>query len=221
MKELVILVLGIALADGLNPSTIAPALVLAVRRQGALLVAMFAAGVFVPSFAAGVLVVIGPGRALIALLPHVSPTAKHLLEIAGALALAVLAVLLWIHRAKVTSGMKRDPPGGPLGAAGLGAGIMLAELPTAIPYFAALAAIVGSSASLLVQLELVALFNVSFILPLLVIVGIRLLAGPRSQKLLDRTRDVLDRYIGVVLPCAVGVLALALLVTGVHGLVQS
>jgi threonine/homoserine/homoserine lactone efflux protein len=98
---------------------------------------------------------------------------------------------------------------------------MLAELPTAIPYFAALAAIVGSSASLLVQLELVALFNVSFILPLLVIVGIRLLAGPRSQKLLDRTRGVLDRYIGVVLPCAVGVLAVALLVTGVHGLVQS
>ncbi len=221
MKELVVLVLGIALADGLNPSTIAPALVLAVRRRGPLLVAMFAAGVFVPSFAAGVLVVIGPGRALLALLPHISPSTKYVLEIVGALALALLAVILWIQRAKVTSGMKRDPPGGALGAAGLGAGIMLAELPTAVPYFAALAAIVGSSASLLVQLELVALFNVAVILPLLVIVGVRVLAGPRSQKLLDWTRGALDRYIGVVLPCAVGLLAAALLVTGVLGLVRS
>ncbi len=221
MKELVVLVLGIALADGLNPSTVAPALVLAVRRRGALLVAMFAVGVFVPSFAAGVLVVIGPGRALLALLPHISPSTKHLLEILGGLALALLAAILWIHRAKVTSGMKRDPPGGALGAAGLGAGIMLAELPTAVPYFAALAAIVGSSASLPVQLELVALFNVAVILPLLVIVGVRLLAGSRSQKLLDRARGALDRYIGVVLPCAVGLLAVALLVTGVLGLVRS
>ncbi len=221
MKELVVLVLGIALADGLNPSTVAPALVLATRRRGALLVAMFAAGVFAPSFAAGVLVVIGPGRALLALLPHISPSTKHLLEIAGALALAVLAVILWIHRGKVTSGMKRDPPGGAFGAAGLGAGIMLAELPTAIPYFAALAAIVGSSASLLVQLELVALFNVAVILPLLAIVGVLLLAGRRSQRLLDLTRGALDRYIGVVLPIAVGLLAVALFVTGVVGLLRT
>jgi cytochrome c biogenesis protein CcdA len=221
MKELVVLVLGIALADGLNPSTIAPALVLAVRRRGALLVAVFAVGVFAPAFAAGVLVVVGPGRALLGLLPHISPSTKHLLEIGGALALAVLAVLLWVHRERVTSGMKREPPGGALGAAGLGAGIMLAELPTAIPYFAALAAIVGSSASLLVQLELVALFNLAFVLPLLVIVGIRLLAGPRSQRLLDLTRGALDRYIGVVLPCAVGVLAVVLLSTGVLGVVRS
>jgi hypothetical protein len=221
MKELVVLVLGIALADGLNPSTIGPALVLAVRERGAVLVAMFAVGVFAPSFTAGVLVVVGPGQRLLGLLPHVSPSTKHLLEIGGALALAVLAVILWIHRGHVTSGMKREPPGGALGAAGLGAGIMLAELPTAIPYFAALAAIVGSSASLLVQLELVALFNVSFILPLLVIVGVRLLAGPRSQKLLGLARGALDRYIGVVLPCAVGVLAAALFVTGVLGVVRS
>jgi cytochrome c biogenesis protein CcdA len=117
--------------------------------------------------------------------------------------------------------MKRDPPGGALGAAGLGAGIMLAELPTAIPYFAALAAIVGSSASLLVQLELVALFNVAVILPLLAIVGVLLLAGRRSQRLLDRTRGALDRYIGVVLPIAVGLLAVALFVTGVVGLIRS
>jgi hypothetical protein len=98
---------------------------------------------------------------------------------------------------------------------------MLAELPTAVPYFAALAAIVASSAGLVAQLELVALFNVAFILPLLAILGVRLLAGPRSEQLLQLTRGALDRYVGVVLPCAVGLLAAVLLILAALGLVRS
>ena len=117
--------------------------------------------------------------------------------------------------------MSREPPGGAAGAAGLGAGIMLAELPTAVPYFAALAAIVRSSAALVTQLELVALFNLAFILPLLAILGVRLLAGPRSERLLQLTRGALDRYVGVVLPCAVALLAAVLVILGVVGLVRA
>ena len=219
MKALALLVLGIALVDGLNPSTIAPALVLSVKRRGVVLVALFTLGVFVPSLAAGVLVVIGPGGALLDLVPHAGASAKHLIEIVAGVALAGLAWILWIHRGRVAGGMSRDPPGGALGAAGLGAGIMLTELPTAFPYFAALAAIVGSSATLTARLELVVLFNVAFILPLLVILGVRTFAGPRSESLLELTRAALDHHIGVVLPCAVGVLAAVLLVLGVLGVV--
>ena len=218
MTALVLLVLGIALVDGLNPSTIAPALVLAVRQRGVLLVALFTLGVFVPSLAAGLLVVVGPGRALLDLVPHVGPNTKHLIEIGAGVALALLAWILWIHRGRVASGMSREPPGGARGAAGLGAGIILAELPTAVPYFAALAAIVGSSATLAVQFALVALFNVAFVLPLLAIL---MLAGPRSGRLLELARGALDSYLGVVLPFAVALLAAALLVVGVVGIVRS
>jgi hypothetical protein len=218
MQALVLLVLGIALVDGLNPSTIAPALLLAVRRNGVLLVALFTLGVFLPSLGAGALVVLGPGRWLLDLLPEVGAHTKHLLEIGAGVALAALAAVLWIHRGRVASGMSREPPGGAAGAFGLGAGIILAELPTAFPYFAALAAIAGSSASLPAQLELVALFNVAFVLPLLVILGVRGLAGPRAEHLLEATRGALNRYVGVVLPCAVGLLAAVLIVVGVAGL---
>ena len=221
MKALALLVLGIALVDGLNPSTIAPALVLAVRQRGVLLVGLFTLGVFVPSLAAGILVVVGPGRALLDLVPHVGPNAKHLLEIGAGVALALLAWILWIQRGRVASGISREPPGGARGAAGLGAGIILAELPTAVPYFAALAAIVGSSATLAVQFALVALFNVAFVLPLLAILAVRMLAGPRSERLLELTRGALDSYLGVVLPFAVALLAAALLVVGVVGIVRS
>lgn len=221
MKALVLLVLGIALVDGLNPSTIAPALVLAVRQRGVLLVALFTLGVFVPSLAAGVLVVIGPGRALLDLVPHIGPDAKHLIEIGAAVALGLLAWILWTQRGRVAGGMSREPPGGGRGAAGLGAGIILAELPTAVPYFAALAAIVGSSATLAARLALVALFNVAFVLPLLAILAVRMLAGPRSERLLELTRGALDSYLGVVLPFAVALLAAALLIVGVIGIVRS
>jgi Sap, sulfolipid-1-addressing protein len=220
VEALALLVLGIALVDGLNPSTIAPALVLAVKRRGVVLVALFTVGVFVPSLAAGVLVVIGPGRALLDLIPHVGAPTEHLIEIAAGVVLAGLAWILWIHRGRVAGGVSRELPGGALGAAGLGAGIMLAELATAVPYFAALAAIVGSSATLTARLELVVLFNVAFVLPLLLILGVRGLAGPRSESLLERTRAALDRHIGVVLPCAVGLLAAALLVIGVLGVAR-
>ncbi len=220
MKALALLVLGIALVDGLNPSTIAPALVLAVKRRGVVLVSLFTLGVFVPSLAAGLLVVAGPGQALIDLIPHVGPLAKHLLEIGAGVVLAAVAWTLWIHRRRVAGGMSREPPGGALGAAGLGAGIILAELPTAFPYFAALAAIVGSTANLAGQLELVALFNVAFILPLLVIIGVRAVAGPRAEAVLELTRRAMERYAGVILPCAVGLIAAVLLILGILGIVR-
>ena len=212
--------LGIALVDGLNPSTIAPALVLAVKRRGVVLVSLFTLGVFVPSLAAGLLVVAGPGQALIDLIPHFSPLAKHLFEIVAGVVLAVLAGTLWIHRRRVAGGLAREPRGGAMGAAGLGAGIILAELPTAFPYFAALAAIVGSSTGLIGQLELVALFNVAFILPLLVILGVRAVAGPRSEAVLELTRRAMERYAGVILPCAVGLIAALLLILGLIGIVR-
>ncbi len=220
MKALALLVLGIALVDGLNPSTIAPALVLALKRRGVVLVSLFTLGVFVPSLAAGLLVVAGPGQALIDLIPHVGPLAKHLLEIGAGVVLAAVAWTLWIHRRRVAGGMSREPPGGALGAAGLGAGIILAELPTAFPYFAALAAIVGSTANLAGQLELVALFNVAFILPLLVIIGVRAVAGPRAEAVLELTRRAMERYAGVILPCAVGLIAAVLLILGILGIVR-
>jgi hypothetical protein len=220
VKALALLVLGIALVDGLNPSTIAPALVLALKRRGVVLVSLFTLGVFVPSLAAGLLVVAGPGQALIDLIPHVGPLAKHLLEIGAGVVLAAVAWTLWIHRRRVAGGMSREPPGGALGAAGLGAGIILAELPTAFPYFAALAAIVGSTANLAGQLELVALFNVAFILPLLVIIGVRAVAGPRAEAVLELTRRAMERYAGVILPCAVGLIAAVLLILGILGIVR-
>ena len=62
-----------------------------------------------------------------------------------------------------------DPSG--RSSALLGATITAVELPTAFPYFAAIAAIVGSGVGPARQVILLLLFNVCFVLPLLVIVA--------------------------------------------------
>jgi cytochrome c biogenesis protein CcdA len=220
VRAAALLVLGIALLDGLNPSTIVPALVLAVRERGGLLVALFTIGVVAPSFAAGIIVIAGPGQFLINLIPHVGDHSKHLLEMLAGVVLAVLAAVLWTQRHRVARTMTRPLPGGALGTVGVGAGIMVAELPTAFPYFAALAAIIAAGVSFVRQVELVALFNLAFVLPLLVIAVVRALAGKRSAEVLGRIRGVLDRYIGVALPLVVGLLAVGFFATGLVGYLQ-
>jgi cytochrome c biogenesis protein CcdA len=76
----------------------------------------------------------------------------------------------------------------------LGLTLSLVELPTAFPYFAAIAAIVGSGFDLGRQLILLALYNVCFVLPLLLIIGTLELAGDRAGEILMKARAFLQRH---------------------------
>ncbi len=71
----------------------------------------------------------------------------------------------------------------------MGATIAAVELPTAFPYFAAIAAIVGSGAGLTHQIVLVVIYNVGFVLPLLVIVLMLTVLGDRTAKILTEVRE--------------------------------
>ena len=61
----------------------------------------------------------------------------------------------------------------------LGATITAVELPTAFPYFAAIAAVVGSGYGVWHQVFLILIFNVAFVLPLLAIIAILTFAGSK------------------------------------------
>ena len=75
MVALAILVASIGAADSINPTTIGPALLFAIRPRPLPALAGFIAGVFLVPFAAGVLVVLGPGQLLLDALPHPSQRA--------------------------------------------------------------------------------------------------------------------------------------------------
>src|ERR1700733_5192623 len=144
MLRLISIVISIGLADSLNPSTIAPALYLATGENARNRVAQFTAGVFAVYFLGGAAIAVGAGQVIRPLLPHPHHHITSIIEIAGGTAMIAAAAMIWRHRATLA---RRDPPDfDPQGKSSwvLGASITAVELPTAFPYFAAIAAIVGS-----------------------------------------------------------------------------
>ena len=102
-----------------------------------------------------------------------------------------------------------------------GASIAAVELPTAVPYFAVIATIVASSASVPGELGLLVAYNVAFVLPLLGIVGVLLLAGDRAGRLLDRGGTWIQRRWPVVLAGLLLLVGSGLVIVGGAGLVKS
>jgi cytochrome c biogenesis protein CcdA len=194
MLRLIGVVVSIGLADSLNPSTIGPALYLATGKRARGRVAEFTIAVFAVYLLGGIVIALGPGQLLRSLFPHPHARARHWIEIGVGIAMLLAAALLWRHRARLAR--RELPDFDPHGRSSwlLGATITAVELPTAFPYFAAIAAIVGSGLGAPRQLVLLVLFNICFILPLLGIVATLTFAGPRANHWLGIGRRFLERY---------------------------
>jgi cytochrome c biogenesis protein CcdA len=218
MFRLLGLVISIGLADSLNPTTIAPALYLATGDQARRRVTQFTVSVFVVYLLGGALIAIGPGALLRSLVPHVQATVRHAVEIAAGVGLLIAAAMLWRGRKRlVARGLPASNPKGRSSAL-LGASITALELPTAFPYFAAIAAVLASGLGPLRQLFLLVVFNVCFVAPLLAIIATLAFEGPRSERLLGKARSVLERRWPHTLAILFAIVGLFALLFGVTGL---
>lgn len=247
------IVISIALADSVNVSTVGPALALAAGEHPRRSVFEFSLGVIVVFFLGGALLVLGPGRALLALVPHPSATSRYIVETVVGVVMVGLAVVLWKWRSptghadegrkrREAGGKRRDPAEqgpddasrGPDGAsrgpgdgagtqrrkspALMGAGIALTELPTAFPYFAAIAAIVSARLGLGRELLLVAVYDVCFVLPLFGIILVLTVAGERATQALARIRTQFQAHWRALAAGAALVAGVYVTVLGVTGL---
>lgn len=199
MLRLIGIVISIGLADSINPSTVAPALYMAAQPGPRKPLAQFTAGVFIVYFVGGTLIALGPGELVLALVPKPDLVARHLLEVLAGVVLLAVAALLWVHRHRL--GGKQLPTFSSQGRASwlLGATIMAVELPTAFPYFGALAAIEGSNLDLARKIFLILLFNICFVMPQLAMLALLWLAGPRAEIELVRVSAFLQRRWPVLL----------------------
>ena len=217
MIRLLGVVMSICLADSMNPSTIAPALYLATGEHARRSVIQFTAGVFAVMFAGGAIVALGPGQALLALVPHPHPTARYIIEVVAGVVMLVGAGVLWYKRRSLAQRELPTPSAGGRSGAVLGVTIAAVELPTAFPYFAAIAAIVGSGYGPGHQLVYLAIYNVCFVLPMLLILATLTFAGDRAETLLTRGRDLLQKYwplLLAVLALLAGIFVTLLGITG-------
>jgi cytochrome c biogenesis protein CcdA len=213
------LVVSIGLADSMNPSTIAPALYLAAGQAPARNLIEFTGAVFAVTLLGGAVLVLGPGQALLSLVPHPSATTRYILETVAGVAMLVAAAYLWRRRERLGHRKKAGgPPKQSRSSALLGATIAAIELPSAFPYFAAIAAIVGSGLGLGRQVLLLVIYNACFVLPLLVILGIVAVAGERATRILGRAREFLERRWPVLLASLALVAGVFVTLLGVTGL---
>jgi cytochrome c biogenesis protein CcdA len=211
--------ISVGLADSLTPSTIGPALYLATGRKRAWRVAQFTAGFFAVNFAGGLVLMIGPGRLLLGLVPHPQGTVRHVIELVAGVVLILAAVVLFMGRQRLA---RRELPGrGGSGGSALitGASIAAIELLTAAPYFAIIAGIVASSANVAQQLVLLALYNVTVALPLLAIIAVLLLTAERADRWLQKAAAWVQRRWPVVVSSLLIFVGGALSVLGGAGLV--
>jgi cytochrome c biogenesis protein CcdA len=213
-------VVSVGLADSLNPSTVGPALLLATGTRRILRVLEFSAGVISVNLVVGLILLIGPGRALIGLLPHPQRAVRHVIEISAGAFLLICAVALWSGRRALARKELPMRDAGSGSALIAGASIAAVELPTAVPYFAVIATIVASSASIPGEVGLLVAYNVAFVLPLLGIVGVLLLAGDRAGRLLDRGGTWIQRRWPVVLAGLLLLVGSGLIIVGGAGLVK-
>jgi cytochrome c biogenesis protein CcdA len=221
MLRVLVLVVTIALADALNPGTIVPALYYATTDNGRRRVAVFAAAFFGVNLIAGLILVLGPGQLLLDAVSRPSETAKFAVEAVAGGVLVVVGAVLLARGPVAAEDPGPAPPGGGRGAGAVGATIAALELPTALPYFAAIAAIIGSGVGLASQLVLVGVFNVVFIAPVVAILIALSVAGPSIEPKLRRIGDRLRagwQRAAAWLALVAGFLLVAFGATGLAGL---
>ncbi len=211
---LFLLVVSIGALDSLNPSTVLPGLLYALGRRGLRDVAAFTLGVFGTSTIGGLVLVFGPGRALLAFASRPRPHLLHLLELAAGAVILAAALFTWLTRHRIARRLSEQRPRRSGSALLVGAGIMATELPTAVPYFAALVAVTEGTHSWLAATALVLAYNVVFVAPLLVVVAILALSGERGATIVTALRAHLIRHAPLALPALLAVLGLGLLAVG-------
>ena len=219
MLRLIGIVISIGLADSINPSTVAPALYMAAQPGPRRPLVQFTTGVFLVYFVGGLLIALGPGELVLALVPKPDLVTRHILEVLAGVVLLVVAALLWSHRNRL--GKKRLPTFSSQGRASwlIGATIMAVELPTAFPYFTVLAAVVGSDVDLPRKILLILLFNLCFILPQLAMLVLLTVAGPRAEIELVKVSAFLQRRWPVLLAVVAviaGLITIGLGATGTY-----
>lgn len=189
---LLLLVLGVGLADSINPVPFAIAVLQATRSLRC--VVLYVASGFVVTLAAGLVMLAGPGTALHALVAQASPTLVHIGQIAGGAVAVVVGIGLFIHHAHdgdPDAEAKKFEDRSPVA---LGALIAALDLPTAFPYLGVVVAIISASIATAERVGLIVLYNVCYALPLITVVVLRAIAGARAEKPLDAVRKAVERW---------------------------
>ena len=218
MVHAFLVVLLIGLGDALNPATLGPGMYLATVESASRRIREFLIGFLAVNLVGGLILVFGPGQLVLAVLPKPSPTAKHIIELVAGVILLAGAIGTWAGRRALR---RHTPPtfsGGKRTGVELGAGIAAVELPTAFPYFAAVAVIVGSVGTIPGKFVLLIVYNAAFLSPILAILATVIVLGDAAEAPLRRINHWVLWFWPHVLAGLAAVIGIALVGLGLTAL---
>ena len=218
MLPISMLVVSLAVADSINPMTIAVAVYLASTPSPQRRLAGYAIGVFSAYLAGGLILVLGPGELLRTAAAGSDTHAFHVGSLViGSLVIAV-GLVLWARRKRWTRLRVPEWALRAKSSFALGAAMTAVDLFTAFPYFAAIGAIVSSDVVLPAQVLLLVVFNALYVLPLVAVLIAHSLFGERAEAHLARARESIERLSPVVLTILTLGAGIVLVVRGANGL---
>ncbi|MCP4328388.1 MAG: hypothetical protein GY791_08130 [Alphaproteobacteria bacterium] len=176
-------------------------------------------GIFVVSFACGVLILLGLQSALDEIHTYLERLWKDP-ETEEVLIQIVLGAVLCAFGLRMTTGSKKRAD--KTVASGMtafqallaGGGLAIVGLPGAVPYFAAIDLTLREDLALAQQLFVLGYYNIVFVSPLIVIVVLGSALGERSQGALDGVKRFFDRWGQKVIAVLLVTLGAILIVDG-------
>ena len=189
---LLLLVLGVGLADSINPVPFAIAVLQAARSLRC--VVLYVDSSFVVTLAAGLVMLAGPGSALHGLVSRASPTLVHVGQIVGGAVAVVVGIGLFVHHAHDSDPDAEARKFEHRSPVALGALIAALDLPTAFPYLGVIVAVISASIATAEQVGLIVIYNVCYALPLITVAAVRAIAGERAKKPLAAVRRAVERW---------------------------
>ena len=209
---------GLALLDSLNPATVATQAYLLATSRPLARAGAFLAATFVTYVAGGWFLLTGWTRLVGRIAAHVSAWGVAAAEIALGLAVAGFALWSWRRASAGTPFTPRDL--GLPACFALGVVSTIEDLPTALPYLAAIDRIAASPADTGGRLLLIGLYCTVYVAPLIVLMAIK--AGhPDGVALFDRVRRSVDWAFAKLVPPLSALAACALIADGARRLARA
>ena len=155
--------LALALVDSINPSAIVVTLYLLSRERAHAQVAAYVAAIFLTYLALGTTMMLG----IDALLPsfRIAGDSGPGLIVQGFIGLAMLLYAIRAPAAAASAPQAEPRASTYAAVAGLGVTVTALELPTAVPYFGAIALLTNADLPMAEWLPLLVLYNAIFVLP--------------------------------------------------------
>ncbi len=209
MFNLLALIVPIALLDSLNPVTVAVHVYLLGTPQPKTRTTTFMLGIFLAYFGGGLILAFGL-ESVLRYFNNLSETTWQIIQAAIGLALLIFAWYSWNSTRKADE-TKHSASMSPADSFWLGFAVTLSDLPTAIPYLAAIERMLQAKLSTFELLGAMAFYNAVYLLPLAAIFGIYLFSGTGAAAIMQKINAFINRWSSTLLTVASALAGLVLL----------